>query len=202
METIGRLARRYGLSRSTLLYYDALGLLRPSERTPSNYRGYGAADVARLEQVIRYRAAGVPLADVQRILDAPGGAPAAILERRLETLNAEIAALRGQQEVIVRILRRPSLRRRSRALGKAQWVALLRAAGLDDAGMSAWHREFERVAPAAHQDFLESLGLPPAEVARIRSRSRGASPRTGSRVTRRPSATLPADGDPSRRGPR
>lgn len=98
METIGRLAHRYGLARSTLLYYDALGLLRPSERTPSNYRRYDAADVARLEQVIRYRAAGVPLADVQRILDAPGGAPAAILERRLEALNAEIAALRGQQE--------------------------------------------------------------------------------------------------------
>jgi DNA-binding transcriptional MerR regulator len=186
METIGRLARRFGLSRSTLLYYDSLGLVRPSERTPSNYRRYSAADVARLEQVMRYRAAGVPLADVQRILDGPGAAPAAILERRLEALNAEIAALRQQQEVIVRILRRPSLRRRSRAIGKAQWVALLRAAGLDEAGMCAWHSEFERVAPAAHQDFLESLGLRPAEVSRIRRLAAGEPRRTRSGAARRP----------------
>jgi hypothetical protein len=48
-------------------------------------------------------------------------------------------------------------------------VRLLRAAGLDDAGMETWHREFERFAPESHQDFLEAPGLPPPEVARIRA---------------------------------
>ena len=183
METIGRLARRFGLSRSTLLYYDALGLLRPSGRSAAGYRCYEARDAARLEQVCRYRAAGVPLADIRRLLEASDGGPpghgataAAVLERRLAALNAEMAQLRAQQETIVRILRRPSLRRRSRALGKAAWVRLLRAAGLDDAGMDAWHREFERFGPESHQDFLEALGLSPREVARIRAWSRQPAP--------------------------
>jgi len=35
-----QLAGRFGLSRSTLLYYDSIGLLSPSERTASNYRLY------------------------------------------------------------------------------------------------------------------------------------------------------------------
>ncbi|HET9597099.1 MAG TPA: MerR family transcriptional regulator [Anaeromyxobacteraceae bacterium] len=179
METVGRLARRFGLSRSTLLYYDGLGLLRPSGRTAAGYRWYDARDAARLEQVCRYRAAGVPLADIRHLLESDAGgtrghgtAAAAVLERRLAALNAEMARLRAQQETIVRILRRPSLRRRSRALGKAAWVRLLRAAGLDDAGMDAWHQEFERFAPESHQDFLEALGLPPREIARVRAWSR------------------------------
>ncbi|MFO0552482.1 MAG: hypothetical protein U0271_29100 [Polyangiaceae bacterium] len=38
--------------------------------------------------------------------------------------------------------------------------------------MHRWHVEFERLSPEAHRDFLESLGLPHAEVARIRDWSR------------------------------
>ncbi len=40
MITIGRLARRFGLSRSTLLYYDSIGLLSPSTRSAKDYRLY------------------------------------------------------------------------------------------------------------------------------------------------------------------
>ena len=42
--TVGRLARAFGLSRSTLLYYDSIGLLRPTGRSPANYRLYTRAD--------------------------------------------------------------------------------------------------------------------------------------------------------------
>ena len=38
--SISKLARACGLSRSTLLYYDRLGLLPPSGRTGSGYRCY------------------------------------------------------------------------------------------------------------------------------------------------------------------
>jgi DNA-binding transcriptional MerR regulator len=170
--TVGRLARRFGLSRSTLLYYDSIGLLRPSARSRSNYRHYSQEDAERLAQVCRLRSAGVPLTDIRRILENRGGGVAAVLERRLVELNREISRLRGQQDVIVRLLRRSSLRRRVRALNRQQWVALLRAAGLDEDGMRAWHREFERLSPEAHQDFLESLGIPAAEIRRIRAWSR------------------------------
>jgi len=62
--------------------------------------------------------------------------------------------------------------RGARAIGKDGWVAILRATGLDEAAMHRWHIEFERMAPDAHQDFLESLGLSKAEITRIRQWSR------------------------------
>lgn len=171
METIGRLARRFGLSRSTLLYYDRLGLLCASDRSESGYRRYSTEDARRLELVCLYRSAGVPLADVKRILDGPRAALASALEKRLAALQAEEARLRAQQQVVVRLLQRPDARRR-RGLDKAGWVALLRAVGLDEAAMWRWHAEFERMAPEAHGEFLESIGIPPAEARRIREAAR------------------------------
>jgi len=44
--------------------------------------------------------------------------------------------------------------------------------GVDRAQRERWHKAFETHHPAAHQDFLEWLGLAPEEIDRIRSRSR------------------------------
>lgn len=99
-----------------------------------------------------------------------------------DQLNAEIERLREQQRTIVRLLANSKRLRAARAIDKNGWVAILRAAGLDDVGMHRWHIEFERMAPKAHQDFLESLGLPAREVTRIRKGSRvaqGNTPRSG-----------------------
>ena len=68
--TIGQLCRRFGLSRSTLLYYDRIGLLHPTGRSASNYRLYSDADVQRMERIIVFRQAGIALAKIGRILDA------------------------------------------------------------------------------------------------------------------------------------
>jgi len=52
--------------------------------------------------------------------------------------------------------------------GKDAWVEMFRAIGLDEAKMRLWHHEFESRWPEAHERFLVWLGLPQAEVARIR----------------------------------
>jgi len=166
---ISRLARMCGLSRSTLLHYDRIGLLRPSERSRSNYRVYTAADRRRLEKICRYRVAGLSLQEIKFILAAPQQETVHALERRLEVLNREIRALRTQQQVIVDLLKDRSLLAGTRVLDKERWVAVLRGAGLDDAAMGQWHVAFERTSPEAHQDFLESLGLSAPEIAAIRS---------------------------------
>ncbi len=44
--TISKIARACSLSRSTLLYYDRISLLRPSGRTASGYRYYTEVGVA------------------------------------------------------------------------------------------------------------------------------------------------------------
>ena len=166
--SVSRLGKQFGLSRTALLYYDRIGLLSPSGRSRAGYRVYNDDDAKRLEAICRYREIGLTLDQIKDLLAGASGRTAELLEARLDQLNAEIERLREQQRVIVRLLANRRKLRRARAIDKAGWVAILRAAGLDDAAMHRWHVEFERTAPQAHQDFLESLGLLPREVSRIR----------------------------------
>jgi len=179
--SVSRLGRQFGLTRSALLYYDRIGLLSPSKRSRAGYRVYGERDTRRLEAICRYREIGLSLGQIRELLDGAIGRTAEILEAQLDHLNAEIGRLREQQRIIVRLLANPKRLGRACAIDKDGWVAILRAAGLDDAAMHRWHMEFERMAPRAHQDFLQSLGLPPGEVRQIRQWSRAseenASPR-------------------------
>ena len=172
MTTIRALARRYGLSRTALLYYDRIGLLRPSARAPNGYRVYSAADEARLAQLCRYRAAGLPLARIRPLLESASGTVPEALEARLAELNDELVRLRRQQRVVVELLARSSGRRSRRLMTRAGWVALLAEIGLDERDRADWHRAFEQGSPTAHQAFLASLGLDAAEIRRIRAWSR------------------------------
>ncbi len=173
MYTIGQLATTFGLSRSTLLYYDSIGLFSPSGRSASNYRTYTEGDRDRLEQICTYRRTGLSLADINRIMKTGGKRGVLpLLEKRLDALNGEIRALRNQQHFIVKLLKSDRALSRTRVMDKESWIRLLEAAGLDQAARDKWHAEFERLAPDAHQDFLESLGIPAKEVALIRKYSR------------------------------
>ncbi|MCA9522798.1 MAG: MerR family transcriptional regulator [Myxococcales bacterium] len=57
--TISALARSVGLARSTLLYYDRIGLLSPSSRSSASYRLYDEEARERLEAIRTYRAVGL-----------------------------------------------------------------------------------------------------------------------------------------------
>jgi DNA-binding transcriptional MerR regulator len=180
MYTIGQVARRFGLSRSTLLYYDAIGLLSPSARSGSNYRLYTEGDLRRMEQIAFYRDTGLPLEAIGEILDQGTSATVSALETRLAQIHHEMEALRQQQRIIGLLLQDRQVRHHERGLDKAQWIAILRASGLNEEDMARWHREFERMAPAAHQAFLESLGIPADEIGRIREFSRRSGDATSS----------------------
>ncbi len=52
-----------------------------------------------------------------------------------------------------------------------EWVAMFREIGLEQSQMEQWHKVFEVRHPAAHQGFLEWLGLPPERIEAIRARS-------------------------------
>lgn len=168
MYTIGDLAKKFHISRSTLLYYDALGLLTPSERSPANYRLYTDSDLNRLEKIMLYREAGLPLEAIKNVLSYEKDEITAVLEDRLFEINEEINILRTQQSVILKLLENEKKWRQTRVLTKERWVEIMLAAGLDEADMLKWHIEFERLSPEAHLDFLESLGLPASEIAAIR----------------------------------
>jgi MerR family transcriptional regulator, thiopeptide resistance regulator len=171
MMTVTRLARSCGLSRSTVLYYESIGLLRASARSPGNYREYSEKDTERLRQICAYRHAGLSLADIRSVLGGASSQAAAVLERRLVELDREIEALRDHQRAILRLLGHRSFRR-NQMITKDKWVAIMKGCGLTEEQMHAWHGEFERAAPDEHQEFLEFLHIPAEEIRQIREHSR------------------------------
>ena len=172
-QTVSAFARRFGLSRSTLLYYDRIGLLKPAEQTSAGYRLYGPDEVARMMRIETFRQAGLALKDIQKILDGDSGdALEQALEQRLVTLNAEIAALHAQQRLIARLLQRDQQKAGYMRVDANKWVEMLEEAGVDEAGRKRWHRAFERDAPEVHHGFLAMLGFDAEKIAEIRRKSR------------------------------
>jgi len=169
--TVTRLARACGLSRTTVLYYESIGLLKTARRNQGNYRLYSDADLQRLHQICIYRDAGLRLGDIRSILDRPRSDAAAVLERRLAELGREIETLREHQKSIARILQIGKFRRIP-VMTKEKWTQIMSGAGFTNEDMWRWHTEFEKSAPQEHQEFLEFLHIPTDEIATIRQRSR------------------------------
>lgn len=67
--TIGLLAAATGTNVETIRYYEKIGLLQAPARTASNYRAYGASELARLSFVRRARDLGFSLDQVRALLD-------------------------------------------------------------------------------------------------------------------------------------
>jgi DNA-binding transcriptional MerR regulator len=172
MYTVGQVAKKFSISRSTLLYYDSIGLLVPSGRSAANYRLYSDKDLQLMEKIAEYRSAGLPLEAIANILHKDEDLIDTALETRLFAINSEIQTLRSQQKIILRLLQTENREITNRFVSKDIWVSLFKAAGLDEAGMENWHKEFERTSPQGHQDFLESIGIESTEIDAIRSWSR------------------------------
>jgi MerR family transcriptional regulator, thiopeptide resistance regulator len=174
MWTVSQLARHCSLSRSTLLYYESIGLLKPASRSAGNYRRYGEQELHYLEQICLYRNAGLKLSDIRSIVSRSGGDAEQILRRRLVELNGEIQTLRTHQRAILRLIQNKNAFRKVKVMTKDRWVAIMKASGFSEADMHRWHIEFEKSAPEDHQQFLEFLHIPQDEVRSIREWSRKA----------------------------
>lgn len=173
--TIVALVRASGVSRTTLLHYERVGLLRPAARTTAGYRLYGPAELERLRRIRALRAAGLGLLDIRRFLADTGPGAAAILRKRFDAIAEEIEELRGQQGAILRLLGNlPTGRKRSDAMTKQKWIEIMDAAGLTDDAKHRWHRAFEANDPDEHELFLRYLQIPDDEIRQIRAASRKA----------------------------
>ncbi len=170
--SITELARTCGLSRSTLLYYDRLGLLKPSGRTGSAYRYYTDAEQRRLQRIGHFRQAGLTLKQIRAVLSSGGRPGTSLLEERLRQTTEQIVGLKKQQRLLAGMLRQVASGKLPPTVDVKLWVKMLRAAGMDEDGMHRWHSEFERRAPDGHREFLLSLGLPPRDVEEARRLSR------------------------------
>ena len=172
MMTVSKLASVCGLSRTTVLYYESQGLLKPAVRSDSNYRVYGEREVERLRQIRVYRGVGMSVREIRTVLAGPQNDVASALKRRLAEVDKEIETLRGHQQAILKLLQIKSIRKKDRKMTKDKWVAVMKAAGFTEDDMHRWHREFEKSAPKDHEEFLQFLHIPEKEIVSIREWSR------------------------------
>ncbi|MFG1913461.1 MerR family transcriptional regulator [Micromonospora sp. NPDC048898] len=105
--TIGELARRTGLSVKTIRYYADSGIVPPTDRSPTGYRLFDAAAVARLELVRTLRDLGVDLAAIRRVVDREVPLPE-VAAAHAEALAVQIRVLRLRQAVLTVAARRGS----------------------------------------------------------------------------------------------
>lgn len=90
--TVNKLAGLAGVSARTLRYYDQIGLLKPCRISGSGYRIYGQAEVDRLQQILFFRALGIGLEEIEKMINAPDYDVAAAL-----TVYREELVLRQKQ---------------------------------------------------------------------------------------------------------
>ena len=110
--SIAEAAEASGLSAYTLRYYEQIGLIAPIDRR-SGARRYSDADMRWLDFLVRLRATGMPMRDMQRYakLLRQGNADAslderqAMLESHAERLEADIRAQRETLQYIRKKIR-------------------------------------------------------------------------------------------------
>ena len=111
---IGQASRATGVSTKMIRYYESVGLIRPADRTDSNYRDFGERDINELRFIRRSRDLGFSVDEIGRLLslwrdhDRPSREVKAIAEKHVADLDARIAqmqqmadALRGLAECCV-----------------------------------------------------------------------------------------------------
>lgn len=87
MKTVNEVSRQTGVSIRTLHYYDAIGLLRPTQITEAGYRLYDDTAMERLQQILLFRELEFPLKEIKRILDSPNFDRSKALEQQIELLT-------------------------------------------------------------------------------------------------------------------
>lgn len=169
MLRISQLAKKFNISRSTLLYYEKQELLSPTSRSSNGYRWYGKVEQKTLEMIINYRSFGISISEIKYLL-TQNSKQQKILKKQFNRLENEIKKLRKQQFAIVSFLEKPELLE-SRGMNKSKWTEIMRASGMNDEDMLHWHAQFEKLRPAEHEEFLISLKISQNEIKQIRLRS-------------------------------
>lgn len=173
MLTISKLAKKFGISRASILYYEREGLLSPTSRSDNGYRWYGEIEQERLETIINYRSFGIPVGEIKELIEkSESTTQNKTLRLQFNRLQQEIHSLKQQQLAIVNFLNAPDLLDET-GMSKEKWTDIMRSSGMSDQDMINWHKQFEKLEPDAHQEFLESLQIDEDEIKHIRQWSRG-----------------------------
>ena len=102
--SVGALASASGLTVRTLHHWDAIGLLVPSERTGAGHRRYSATDVRRLYRVVALQRLGLPLREIDAVIEREGPGLRRAVAGHLARVEADLERGRLLRERLVRLL--------------------------------------------------------------------------------------------------
>lgn len=108
--TVSKLAQEVGTSADTVRYYERIGLLPETDRSPSGYRLYGDDAVERLRFIKRAQRFGLRLEAIAELLDVrrqglcPCGHTRSMLQSRVAELDEEMASLARLRDDIARMI--------------------------------------------------------------------------------------------------
>ena len=141
MYRISQLAARLGLSRTTLLYYEKLGLIR-GRRRANGYRDYSEEDFQRLQLVKALQSGGLTLNECKTFFSK--GMDRELLRQRLGEITDEIEEKQQAKQLLEALLgeRKDHLR--------------------------SFHERLDLVAPKAHADWLRREGFTDDDIYRLR----------------------------------
>ena len=103
---IGQASRATGVSAKMIRYYESVGLIRPADRTQSNYRDFSERDVNELRFIRRARTLGFSVEEITRLLELwrdrgrPSREVKAIAQRHVEDLDARIAEMQAMADTL------------------------------------------------------------------------------------------------------
>lgn len=103
---IGQASKATGVSNKMIRYYESVGLIRPADRTDSNYRDFGDRDVRELQFIRRARDLGFSVEEIGHLLslwrdrDRPSREVKAIAEKHIADLDARISEMQAMADAL------------------------------------------------------------------------------------------------------
>lgn len=103
---IGQASRVSGVSAKMIRYYEQIGLIRPAERTDSNYRSFSDRDVNDLRFIKRGRSLGFSVEEITNLLSLwrdrtrPSREVQAIADAHVSDLRARIAEMQTMADTL------------------------------------------------------------------------------------------------------
>ena len=103
---IGQAARASGVSAKMIRYYEQIGLIRPADRTDSNYRSFSVRDVNDLKFIRRARTLGFSVDEIANLLslwrdrERPSREVKAIAEGHVGALETRIAEMQAMADTL------------------------------------------------------------------------------------------------------
>ena len=103
---IGQASRASSVSAKMIRYYEQIGLIRPADRTNSNYRSFSERDINDLRFIKRARSLGFSVEEITNLLSLwrdrtrPSREVKAIADGHVADLRARIAEMQAMADTL------------------------------------------------------------------------------------------------------